>query len=310
MTTPAAAHTAPQLSIGVPNFGTWAGGDWRAMVDVARMVEDAGGDRVVVVDHLVMGPNTAAYRWGRFPTPPESPWLEPLTVLTAMAAVTSAVRLATGILIVPLRPAVLLAKTAATLDQISGGRLDLGVGFGWQREEYLAVGRSWDERGALLTDALEVCRALWNDTPAAVHATTIEFDDIYCEPKPVRAGGIPILVAGTLSARNVERIVRWGDGWIPIMGASGDDVAAGIVQLHGALAGAGRDADGLLVQTALPLARGDQGIDLEASFASAAPLAAAGATSFNVPLQAFAPTIGDAAKAIADIARCHQRTFA
>src|SRR3974390_2872496 len=104
------------------------------MVDVAQMVEDSGADRVVVVDHLVMGSHTDAYRWGRFPTPPQAPWLEPLTVLTAMAAGTGNVRLATGILIAPLRPAVLLAKTAATLDQISGGRLDLGVGFGWQRE--------------------------------------------------------------------------------------------------------------------------------------------------------------------------------
>jgi probable F420-dependent oxidoreductase len=302
--------TAPQLSIGIPNFGGWAAGDWPAMVDVARMVEDAGGDRVVVVDHVVMGSNTSAYRWGRFPTPPESPWLEPLTVLTAMAARTATVRLATGILIAPLRPAALLAKTAATVDQLSGGRLDLGVGFGWQREEYAAVGRSWDERGALLSDALAACRALWNDTPASVHASTASFDDIYCEPKPANPGGIPILVAGTLSERNIERIVRWGNGWIPIMGASGDDVAAGIALLRDRLAAAGRTGDELLVQTALPLARGDSGIDLDASIDGAAPLAAAGVTSFNVPLQAFAPTIADAAGAITAIAARYQRTFA
>jgi probable F420-dependent oxidoreductase len=302
--------TTPQLSIGIPNFGTWAGSDWRAMIDVARVAEHAGADRVVVVDHLVMGPSTGAYRWGRFPTPPESPWLEPLTVLTAMAAVTSTVRLATGILIAPLRPPALLAKTAATLDQISGGRLDLGVGFGWQREEYAAVGRSWDERGALLSDALAVCRALWTDTPASVRATTIEFDDIYCEPKPADPGGIPILVAGTLSERNIERIVRWGNGWIPIMGASGGDVAGGIEQLRDAFTAAGRNRDDLIVHTALPLARGDGGVDLEASFASAATLATEGVTSFNVPLQAFAPTIADAPKAIAEIVDRHRRAFA
>ncbi len=302
--------TTPELSIGIPNFGAWSGGDWRAMVDIARTVEDAGCDRVVVVDHLVMGPNTGAYRWGRFPTPPESPWLEPLTVLTAMAAVTTNVRLGTGILIAPLRPAVLLAKTAATLDQISGGRLDLGVGFGWQREEYAAAGQSWDARGALLSDALAVCRALWSQTPASVRTSTISFDDIYCEPKPVRPAGIPILVAGTLSERNVERIVRWGDGWIPIMGATGDDIAAGIVQLRGELERVGRGGHALAVQTALPLVRGESGIDLGATIDAAAPLADAGVTSFNVPLQAFAPSIGDAAKSITAIADRYRQTFA
>ena len=300
----------PQLSIGIPNFGAWAGGDWRAMIDVARVAEDAGVARVVVVDHVVMGPNTSAYRWGRFPTPPESPWLEPLTVLTAMAAVTSTVRLATGILIAPLRPAALLAKTAATVDQISGGRLDLGVGFGWQREEYAAVGRSWEQRGALLSDALAVCRALWNETPASVRTPTIDFDDIYCEPKPVRPSGIPILVAGTLSERNVERITRWGDGWIPIMGASGGDTGAGIADLRDAFASAGRAPHELLVQTALPLVRGDSGIDLDASIESAVALADAGVTSYNVPLQAFAPSIADAAGAIQTIADRYRRTFA
>jgi probable F420-dependent oxidoreductase len=299
----------PELSIGVPNFGAWSGGDWRAMVDTARVVEDAGADRVVVVDHLVMGSHTDAYRWGRFPTPPESPWLEPLTVLTAMAAVTSAVRLATGILIAPLRPAAVLAKTAATLDQISHGRLDLGVGFGWQREEYEAVGRSWDDRGALLSDALAACRALWNDTPASFHGTTVDFDDIYCEPKPVQPGGVPILVAGTLSDRNVERIVRWANGWIPIMGASADDIATGIAQLRSELEGAGRDPASLVVQTALPLERADKGIDLDASIEAARPLAGAGVTSFNVPLQAFAPSIGDARAAIDRIAGRYQQTF-
>src|SRR5690606_7793795 len=121
--------------------------DWRRLVDLARIAEDTGCDRVVVVDHVVMGRNTDAYRWGRFPTGPDAPWLEPLTVLSAMAAVTRELRLATGILIAPLRPPALLAKTAATLDVISEGRLELGVGIGWQKEEYAALGLDWADRG-------------------------------------------------------------------------------------------------------------------------------------------------------------------
>ncbi len=113
----------PTLTVGLPNFGnTFASGEWRRFVDLGRAAEDAGIDRVVVVDHVVMGPHTENYVWGKFPVPPDAPWLEPLTVLTAIAAVTAQVRLATGILIAPLRPAAFLAKQVATLDQLSGGR--------------------------------------------------------------------------------------------------------------------------------------------------------------------------------------------
>src|SRR5207253_3110283 len=109
------------------------GGDWRGLADVARQAEDAGVDRIVLSDHVVMGRNTHEYKWGRFPQPPDAPWLEPLTILAAMAAVTSSIRLATGILIAPLRPAALLAKTAATIDVLSGGRLDPRGGTGRHR---------------------------------------------------------------------------------------------------------------------------------------------------------------------------------
>src|SRR3954449_8285332 len=142
------------LSLGLPNFGGWLGGDWAGLLDLARTADDAGVDRLVVTDHVLMGRNTDAYAWGRFPTAPDGPWLEPLTVLTAVASVTRRVRLATGILIAPLRPAALLAKTVATLDVLSGGRVDLGVGVGWQREEYEAEGLPFEQRGRLLTDTV------------------------------------------------------------------------------------------------------------------------------------------------------------
>src|SRR6202008_1316920 len=105
------------LSVMVPNFGSWLPPDeWHRFVDVARAADDAGIDRLIVVDHVVMGPNTDAYQWGRFPTPPDAPWLEPMTVLSAIAGATTRVRLSTGILIAPLRPAALPAQQAATLD--------------------------------------------------------------------------------------------------------------------------------------------------------------------------------------------------
>lgn len=293
----------PQLSIGLSNFGGFAAGDWRGLVDLARVAEDAGCDRVVVVDHVVMGPHTDAYRWGRFPTGPEAPWMEPLAVLSAMAAVTTTVRLATGILIAGLRPAAVLAKQAATIDVLSGGRLELGVGIGWQREEYAAVGLDWAHRGRILTDVLATCQALWRDQPAAVDAGAGPVE-VWCAPQPVQPGGVPFLLSGTLTPRTIDRVVRFGAGWIPIMGETVDGVAAGAATLREAFAAAGRDPDALAVVAAMGVVRGADGRpDLDATIDASVDLAAAGATALNLPLGAFAADLAAAPAVLASAGR-------
>ncbi|HEV7524550.1 MAG TPA: TIGR03619 family F420-dependent LLM class oxidoreductase [Acidimicrobiia bacterium] len=280
----------PTLTVGLANFGaSYPPGEWKQFIDLGRAADDAGIDRIVVVDHVVMGPHTENYVWGKFPVPPDAPWLEPLTMLSAIAAVTTRVRLAPGILLAPLRPAVLLAKQVATLDQISGGRVDLGVGTGWQREEYDAEGLAFDNRGQLLDDTLAACRVLWRDTPAELDAPTISFRDIYCMPKPLQPNGVPIWVAGTLHARNVARVVEHGAGWIPIMGETVEGIAAGSARIRDACAAAGRDPAGLQVQAPVRMAKGDDGrFDVAASMASVPELVAAGATDVIVTLRAFA----------------------
>jgi probable F420-dependent oxidoreductase len=284
------------LSVGLPNFGAlYAPDEWYRFVDLARAADDAGVDRIVVVDHVVMGPNTDAYQWGRFPVGPEAAWYEPITMLAAIASATQRVRLATGILIAPLRPAAFLAKQIATLDVMSRGRVDLGVGTGWQKEEYDAMGLDFGSRAQLLDDTLGAIRALWNESPAAFSSPTVNFSETWCEPKPLQPGGVPIWVSGTLHKRNVRRVVEWGDGWIPIMGESMEGIADGVKRLQDAYAAAGRDPATLAVQAPMRIERGDDGrADLARTVASVPELVALGATNVQVPLQAF---VRDPAKA-------------
>jgi probable F420-dependent oxidoreductase len=236
----------------------------------------------------VMGARTDRYPWGSFKQAPDCPWPEPLTVLTAVAAVTTTLRLCTGILIAPLRPATLLAKTAATLDVLSQGRLELGVGTGWQQEEFDAQGLDAAARGQLLTDTIGACRALWGASPASFSSASVSFADIWCHPRPVSPGGLPVLFSGTLTPRNVRRIVELGDGWIPIMGERPPGVADGVAVLTKALADAGRDPAALRVRAHLPVIRADSGDpDLAASLAGVPELVAAGATDVVTPLGAF-----------------------
>ena len=294
MTADAPPRPRPALTVALPTFGAAPAEGWRAAVELARMAEEAGVDRIVVSDHVVMGTHPEAYTWGRFPVPPDAPWLEPLTVLTAMAMVTSRVRLATGILISPLRPAALLAKTAATLDVLSGGRLDLGVGTGWQREEYDAEGLAFEDRGRLLTDGIAACRALWEHTPATFESESVSLQDIYCSPQPAQAR-LPVWFSGVLHARNLRRVVELGDGWLPIMGATVDEIGADVARLRGAFEEHGRAYDELRVQAPAVFARDGSGApDLEATLASVPPLVVAGVTDVQVNLRVFCPDLADA----------------
>ena len=289
-----------QLSLGVPNFGSWPGADLRSLLDLARAADHAGVDRLVVSDHVVLGRNLDAYRWGRFPTGSDGAWLEPLTCLAAFAAVTTRVRLSTGILIAPLRPAVLLAKTVATLDTVSGGRVDLGVGVGWQKEEYDALGLDFSRRGDLLEETVAACRRLWTSLPASYRGEQVAFDDVFCSPQPAQHR-LPVWFSGTLTTRILRRVVELGDGWIPIMGASVDDIRCGAERLREA---AGRAVD---VQAPLrPVRRDDKTLDLAATMAQVPGLAAAGVTNAYLNAATIGPDPASAADALPEVVSTFQ----
>lgn len=286
----------PRLIVGLSNYHDYApSGGWDALLDVAQAADAAGVDAVSVVDHVVIGGDLSSYPYGSFPGGADAPWLEPLTTLAAIAGRTTRVRLFTGILIAPLRPPALLAKMAATLDQLSRGRLDLGVGTGWLAKEYEAAGLDFRARGRLLDDGLAVCQALWSGQPTSWSSPHLAFDDVTCSPTPVQADGVPFWVGGDLHRRNVERIVRFASGWIPSPPTGREEAAAGAAQLAGALRAAGRDPETFRVRMSLPVVRDDdRRPDLDRSLQALPALAAAGATDVFLPLAAFARTPAEA----------------
>ncbi len=286
-----------QLSAGLVTYAAESPASWQAMLDTARLYDRVGIDRLVVSDHVVFGEQLDAYsrpelggaRGGRQPTGPDGHWLEPLTALSVIAGVTERVRLATGILLAALRRPVVLAKTAATLDVLSGGRLDLGVGVGWQREEYDAAGLDFDRRGRALDHTLEVCQALWTQQAARYESPELAFERIHLMPKPAQPGGVPVWISGTVNARVVERLRRFGLRWIPW----GDDAAElerSIATLRERIAAAGTPPDGLEVVANLRVRKTDAGgIDLDATLAPVPALVAAGATDLRVRFPAGDP---------------------
>lgn len=283
----------PALSLQLLNFSATGAEGWEPMLDQAAAADAAGIDRLVVSDHVVMGerlenygrPERGGTEGGKQPTGPDGHWLEPLTLLSVIAGRTRHSRLMTGILIAALRRPVVLAKTAATLDVLSGGRLDLGVGVGWQEEEYQAAGLAYRGRGALLDESLDVCQTLWRDEAAAYRSETLEFEKIHCNPKPVQAGGVPFWVSGTLNPRVLDRIVRFGAGWIP-WGPDAAEPAKGLMRVREHLEAGGRDPAGFQATASLPAVhREDRSLDLERTMSGVPALVEAGVTDFRAMLR-------------------------
>lgn len=294
---------APLLSMTVPTFAAVDPGGWEHLRARVRAAEAAGIDKVVCSDHVVFGEHLDAYgdpanggqRDGRQPTGPDGHWLEPLTALTWLAASTERVRLGTSILIAALRRPAVLAKQVATLDVLSGGRVDLGVGVGWQREEYEAAGLDFAGRGAQLDHTLAVCQTLWRDERASFADDRLRFDAIHQMPKPIQTGGVPIWVSGTVNAPVARRLARFGSGWIP-WGDDAADLVTAIPRMAQAVADAGGQWDRIGVVGRLPLVITEAGVDRAAMADGVGPLRDAGVTDFR--LQHRLPEHVDAAEAV------------
>ncbi len=281
----------PYLSLQLRTFSSEQPESWQPVVDLAIAADRAGVGKVVVSDHVAFGsfleaygdPSVGGVSGGKQPTGPDGHWLEPLTFLSVVAGATQNVRLGTNILLAALRRPAVLAKTLATLDVLSDGRVDLGVGVGWQREEYEACGLDFTKRGRLLDHTLEVCRTLWTQSTAQYSADELEFSDIHAMPKPLQAGGVPIWVSGTVNKFSMKRLATFGSGWVP-WGPDANDIKSGIQSMRNAVSIHGRDPDDIKVIGTLPIIRNEAQIDLEETMASVPEYVKAGVTDFRAYL--------------------------
>ncbi|MFV0257205.1 MAG: LLM class F420-dependent oxidoreductase [Acidimicrobiales bacterium] len=234
-----------KLSVTVPSVAAQEGPG--ALADFGRAVEEIGYDDLSVYDHVVMGYPTDTRPGPMYP--PQMPIIEALILLGHLAAVTERVTLTTEVLVLPQRQPVLVAKQVSTIDTLSGGRVRLGVGVGWQESEYEALDERFDDRGVRMDEAIAALRTCWTEDRITLPGPHYTADTVAMEPKPPQ-GSVPLWVGGG-SPRALRRVGELGDGWV---GTPADDpaVMVGMVEtIRRHAEKAGRDPDALGMQMML-----------------------------------------------------------
>lgn len=224
--------------------------DVQDVVRVAARAEQLGYDSVWASDHVF----NVSYVYERIG---QRPYYDPLTILAFAAAQTERVTLGTSVLVLPYHNPMRLAKQAATLDQLSGGRLALGVGVGVIDTELEAMGVPFGERGAYTDESIRIMKTLWSDDNPQHAGRFFRFSDMAFSPRPVRPEGIPLLIGG-VSRAAIRRAARHGDGWHPTA-MPPEDLAQGIRYLGEQAAQAGRDPASIPVSVSVPLQGGRPG---------------------------------------------------
>jgi probable F420-dependent oxidoreductase len=276
-----------KFGVAFANIGPFIGPE--AACGLATAAERVGFESIWTVDHVVV---PAGYRStypydpsGRLPSGEDAPFPDPLIWLAYVARATTTIRLATGILILPERNPVVLAKELATLDLLSSGRVTLGVGLGWMREEFEALGIPFEGRGARTEEAIGAMRALWTQERATYQGATTGFRDVFLRPQPA-GGTIPIHIGGhsDVAARRAGRI---GDGFFPF-GVGRHELAGLVGQMRRAAEEAGRDPSTLEITVS------SYAVAEEAALEEVGALGALGATRVVVPAALFRDGLDEA----------------
>ena len=213
---------------------------------LARAIEQIGYDHIDVFDHVVMGYPVAGRPAG--PYTATMPILEALMTLSHVAAVTTRVTLGTEVLVLPQRHPTLVAKQVGTLDTLSGGRVRLGVGVGWQESEYEALGEDFRTRGARMDEAIRLLRAYWTDAQVDFEGRHYGVTAMAMEPKPPQGRRLPIWIGG-MSEPAWRRVGQLGDGWLASRVTDADSARRAIAAIRGHAESAGRDPGAIGLQS-------------------------------------------------------------
>jgi probable F420-dependent oxidoreductase len=274
----------PELAVSLAHTAAFSGPVRDRYFKLARAAEEVGVDQLVFTDHVVLADVITGHPGSQFPFPSDEEYPDPLVALAAVGAVTSRVRLGTHLFVAPLRPAVLVAKMIATLDVVSGGRLTLTVGTGWQEREFEALGVPHAGRGRRLDDLVRACLVLWNEPCASFSSPTVSFERIYCRPQPIQPGGVPIWFGGPPTRTTARRVAEFGRGWVPIGSTPMADIAVGIALITEECARVGRSTEDLSYRCSLTLVHDPSGKpDLHQTLAGATQLVDLGATMIQLP---------------------------
>jgi alkanesulfonate monooxygenase len=213
--------------------------DARALVEYGVRVEALGYDSVWVWDHILLGVS------------PNFPVVDSLTVLTGIAARTTRIKLGTGVLVLPLRNPVVLAKQLASMDQLSAGRLIMGLAAGWYKREFDAVGVRFDRRGRIMDESLEILNRLWTEERVDGDYTYHKLSAAVMYPKPVQQPRMPILIGGYVE-KVLQRAAVAGDGWLTYFYTPADFTKSWN-KIRSFAKDAGKDPDMLLNASQLPI---------------------------------------------------------
>lgn len=249
-----------QFGFSLQGRGVLAGKE--AITTLAKRAEALGYDSIWVTDRMLI-PVESRSRYpysttGAFPLGPDEPWLEPLTAVTYLATITQRISVGTSVLVIPYRNPVHTAKAVATADYLSGGRVILGAGIGWWREEFAAVGIPFEDRAARTLEYLKVMKEIWTKPRVAFEGRFVRIAEAGgVRPHPARPSGIPIWIGGHSEAA-LQRVVEVGDGWHPLglrppVTLHPAELGAKVRQLRDMASAGGRDPATITISFKAPL---------------------------------------------------------
>jgi probable F420-dependent oxidoreductase len=250
-----------EFGFSLPGRGPLANPD--VVLKIAARAEALRFASLFVTDHIVLPASTtgSVYPYsatGQFPGGSRQDYFEPLAMLAYLAHATRRIRLGTSVLVVPYRNPLTTAKTLATIDVLSRGRLILGAGVGWLKEEFEAVGAPpFAARGRVTDEYLRLMRTVWTTDPVSFTGRYYQIRDVHALPKPIQPGGIPVWIGGHTDAA-LRRAAALGDGWHPIglrppAMLHPDEYAAKVKALHGYAQQVGRDAKAITLSFRAPM---------------------------------------------------------